>query len=504
MKLSSLRPLLPMIALMLCAMTLAVHAHGRDGDDMVNIGHDSHLPPGQSADSVVSIFGNSSSEGNAGNVVSVLGNTNVTGTVTEAAVAVLGNVYIDGSVKGDAVAVLGNMTLGPHAEIGGNVVTVGGDLQRDPAAVVHGSEENIFSGLVGNIDWLHSWIQHCFLYLRPLAVAPGLSWAWSLALACLALYVGIALLFRAGITECVRTLETQPGRTILAAFITVLLTPLLLALLFVTIIGIAAVPFVVLGLFCAGLFGKAVTLAWLGGRVLGPRATGSMSHPAVAVLIGGAIVLLLYLVPVLGFLVYNLLGLIGLGAVVLTLILAFRSHRAVNGAGSNPAPAAATANQTAEPAQTTEPAQSATASATAASPPPAAAPSPITADLPRAGFWVRMAALLLDILLVGIATNFLNHIFHLHILLLAAYGAVMWKLRGTTVGGIVFDLQVVRLDGRAIDWETAVVRALGCFLSVAVAGLGFFWIAFDDAKQAWHDKIAGTVVVRVPKGRPLV
>ena len=115
-----------------------------------------------------------------------------------------------------------------------------------------------------------------------------------------------------------------------------------------------------------------------------------------------------------------------------------------------------------------------------------------------------MAALLLDILLVGIATNFLNHIFHLHILLLAAYGAVMWKLRGTTVGGIVFDLQVVRLDGRAIDWETAVVRALGCFLSVAVAGLGFFWIAFDDAKQAWHDKIAGTVVVRVPKGRPLV
>jgi len=64
----------------------------------------------------------------------------------------------------------------------------------------------------------------------------------------------------------------------------------------------------------------------------------------------------------------------------------------------------------------------------------------------------------------------------------------------------VFDLRVVRLDGRAVDWETAIIRALGCFLSLAVAGLGFFWIAFDHGKQAWHDKIAGTVVVRVSHG----
>jgi uncharacterized RDD family membrane protein YckC len=32
-----------------------------------------------------------------------------------------------------------------------------------------------------------------------------------------------------------------------------------------------------------------------------------------------------------------------------------------------------------------------------------------------------------------------------------------------------------------------------------VAGIGFLWIAFDPGKQAWHDKIAGTAVVRVPK-----
>jgi len=49
-----------------------------------------------------------------------------------------------------------------------------------------------------------------------------------------------------------------------------------------------------------------------------------------------------------------------------------------------------------------------------------------------------------------------------------------------------------------------VVRALGCFLSLLVCGLGFIWVAFDQEKQSWHDKIAGTVVVRVPKGVSLI
>jgi uncharacterized RDD family membrane protein YckC len=49
-----------------------------------------------------------------------------------------------------------------------------------------------------------------------------------------------------------------------------------------------------------------------------------------------------------------------------------------------------------------------------------------------------------------------------------------------------------------------IVRALACFFSLIVVGLGFFWIAFDPEKQGWHDKIAGTVVVKLPKGVSLV
>jgi uncharacterized RDD family membrane protein YckC len=471
--------------------------HHPRGNDLVNIGHDSNLPRGETANSVVSIFGSSTSDGEAGDVVSIVGDTRVTGEVSDSAVAILGNAYIDGKVDGDAVTVLGNMELGPHAQIDGDVVAVGGTVQRDPAAVVHGDVHNVL-GSVGGVDWLRTWVRHCLLYARPLALAPGLGWAWGLAFAFLALYAGLALLFGEGVTRCVHTFETQPGRSVLAALITMLLTPVLVALLFVTVIGIAAVPFVVFALFCAGLFGKAVMLAWLGGRVTGKQGVGPMSHPAVAVLIGGALVLVLYLVPVLGFLVYKLLGLLGLGAVVYTVILTARAHQAAKGA---PSSSTAPPGSSAPPGLAASPGPPEPAPAAAA--PHAPTPPPITAALPHAGFWIRMGALLLDVLLVGLAMGVL-HVYHLELQVLAVYGATMWKLRGSTIGGIVLDLRVVRTDGREIDWGTAIVRALACFLSLAVAGLGFFWIAFDDRKQAWHDKIAGTVVVRVAKGTPLV
>jgi uncharacterized RDD family membrane protein YckC len=125
-------------------------------------------------------------------------------------------------------------------------------------------------------------------------------------------------------------------------------------------------------------------------------------------------------------------------------------------------------------------------------------------SFPRAGFWIRMGALLLDAILVGIVVHPVSRGFDPNLILLATYGAVMWKLKSATVGGIICGLQVVRLDGRPIDWPTAIVRALGCFLSLAVVGLGFLWIVIDDNKQSWHDKIAGTVVVRSPKNVSLL
>jgi uncharacterized RDD family membrane protein YckC len=481
---------------------------------VVSIGHDSTLAAGEHADAVVSVFGSSTSAGEVNDaVVSVFGNTRVTGPVGDAAVAVLGSTSVDSHVKGEVVAVLGDVELGPHAEVDGNVVVVGGTLKRDPAAIVHGGVQNIvLFGAGGHLEWLHIWVQHCLVYGRPLALAPGLGWAWAIAFSFLALYLLIALLFPKGIEQCVRTMDEQPGRSVLASILTVLAKPIVFVLLVATVIGIALVPFLAMALFIAGLFGKAVALAWLGRRVLSLSSGGANRPPVLAVLVGGLIALLLYLVPVLGFVAYKGLDILGLGIVVYTLIRNSRGAREV-AAAQRAAPAEAAGGGGAAAVETPPGATPAAAAPAAAAPAaPAAAPPAVPAadaSMERAGFWIRLAALTLDLIIVAIVCALLPfwHVdghSHGFLLLMAAYGALMWKLKGSTIGGIICHLRVVRLDGRAIDWPTAVARALGCFLSLAVAGLGFLWVVFDPERQSWHDKIAGTVVVRLPRGTPLV
>jgi uncharacterized RDD family membrane protein YckC len=43
--------------------------------------------------------------------------------------------------------------------------------------------------------------------------------------------------------------------------------------------------------------------------------------------------------------------------------------------------------------------------------------------------------------------------------------------------------------------KQSVIRYLAYYVSLIPLGLGFFWIAWDDKKQGWHDKIAGTIVI---------
>jgi uncharacterized RDD family membrane protein YckC len=258
-----------------------------------------------------------------------------------------------------------------------------------------------------------------------------------------------------------------------------------------------------LALFVGGLFGKSVALAWFGRRALPSREPGHEYPPVIAVLLGGTVALLLYVVPVLGFIAYKALDVLGLGIVVYTLLLAFRARRAASTAPQVTPPHSGLAEAVA--AAPDAPADSAGAPA-AEAPPARVAPPPVSLELAnRAGFWIRMLALFLDLVLVAIVCGIVSlPIHHSLLLILAAYGAVMWKLKSTTIGGIVCGLRVARLDGRPIDWPTAVTRALGSFLSFFIVGLGFIWVVFDAERQSWHDKIAGTVVVHAPRGTPLV
>jgi uncharacterized RDD family membrane protein YckC len=114
-----------------------------------------------------------------------------------------------------------------------------------------------------------------------------------------------------------------------------------------------------------------------------------------------------------------------------------------------------------------------------------------------------MGAAFLDVVLVGILGAIVGGP-PLGFLVALAYFSGMWAWRGTTVGGIVLKLQVVRTDGQPLTFLAALVRGLAAAFSVVVFFLGFLWIAWDPDKQGWHDKIAGTVVVRLPRPVPLV
>ncbi|MEO7413610.1 MAG: RDD family protein [Opitutaceae bacterium] len=499
------------------------------GHDVVNVFGDSTLPAGERADNVVAVFGSATSEGDvAESVVAVFGNNRVTGSVGEDVVAVFGNVQVSGRVDEHVVAVFGNVTinshvgrvvtvfgnvkLGPLAEVDEEVVCVMGGVEREPGSVVH-HQVNSFGRNFALGSGIGAWVRECLRWGRPLAFGHGLQWAWLVAFSFLGFYLLLALLFRRGIEKCTAMLESKPGASALTALGAVVLTPVAFVLLCITVIGIIVVPFLATGLFFAGLFGKAVILAWIGGCLLKRGGSGG-GHPLLAVLVGGLVVMALYTVPFLGFLSYKLFGWLGLGVVLYTLLVAMRREKrpaatfaypgAATGMGGMPGVAATGGPMVGA----VSPGFSGAGMPEAGAIPPPSMPVPpamISAmTMPRAGFWIRFGALLIDLLLLGVGVGILTTHGDLAPFGIAAYTAIMWKLKGTTIGGVVCSLKVVRLDAREIDWTTAIVRSLACFLSLIVFGLGFIWVAIDDEKQSWHDKIAGTTVVRVPRGVSLL
>jgi uncharacterized RDD family membrane protein YckC len=75
-----------------------------------------------------------------------------------------------------------------------------------------------------------------------------------------------------------------------------------------------------------------------------------------------------------------------------------------------------------------------------------------------------------------------------------AYFTYFHGATGRTPGKMLLGLQVYCADGTEVSFGIAFLRSVGYFVS-GIFYLGFIWAAFDQKKQAWHDKIAGTVVI---------
>ena len=81
------------------------------------------------------------------------------------------------------------------------------------------------------------------------------------------------------------------------------------------------------------------------------------------------------------------------------------------------------------------------------------------------------------------------------------FAILMPWMKGQTPGKRALGVRVVRLDGQPVTWWHAFERAGGYAAGVATGTLGFLQIYWDANRQAIHDKVAGTVVIRdgVPK-----
>ena len=140
-------------------------------------------------------------------------------------------------------------------------------------------------------------------------------------------------------------------------------------------------------------------------------------------------------------------------------------------------------------------------------------------DLEYVGFWPRVGAAIIDTLITCLITIPLVVWIYgwqyfdserlvqgpADFLITWVFPAIavilFWLKSQATPGKMAVSAVVVDANtGNPISVGQAIGRYLAYFVSIIPLGLGVFWVGFDSRKQGWHDKLAGTVVVR-PKQR---
>jgi uncharacterized RDD family membrane protein YckC len=156
-------------------------------------------------------------------------------------------------------------------------------------------------------------------------------------------------------------------------------------------------------------------------------------------------------------------------------------------------------------------------------PPPVSAPvaagAPLT-DTPYAGVLIRFAAAFIDSIILGIVSSVIGFILGmlagltggdstvvsivsilssiLQFAIYIAYSVYFIGSKGQTPGKMVMKIKVIKLEDKSVPgYTSAFLREIvGKIASSIVLSLGYFWAIWDPKKQTWHDKIAGTVVVK--------
>ena len=132
-----------------------------------------------------------------------------------------------------------------------------------------------------------------------------------------------------------------------------------------------------------------------------------------------------------------------------------------------------------------------------------------------AGLLIRLAAMFYDTLLLlsalliatAIALMVTKGSLHTHnpffrtllFLICFSFYTWFWLHGGQTLGMRAWKLRLQNIDGRPITIWQALLRFLVAIPSLALAGLGFFWMLVDKDSMTWHDRFSESVIVKLPK-----
>lgn len=142
--------------------------------------------------------------------------------------------------------------------------------------------------------------------------------------------------------------------------------------------------------------------------------------------------------------------------------------------------------------------------------------------VPLAGFRLRTIAFSLDIvfiiiilILVSLASSYkelfttgtanINLKFDMFhnmegiIVLLLYFGTLTYFFKGQTLGKRLMRIRVISLKKDKLTVWQCIERSLGYGASALEAGFGFIQVIFYENRQAVHDRIAETVVIKVRK-----
>lgn len=230
-----------------------------------------------------------------GNAYVAGGSVSILGSVRGNLMASGGEVTINGPVGRDVEVTAGGLRLGPRAQIAGNLrYRVPKDkVIIDPAAHVAGSTTAL-----------------------PLKSGPGTAGIlWTLGFVVAGII--IVALFPVFTTEAAESLYQRPVRTGLTGLAWVCLLPIAALIAAITIIGL---PLAVIGVaaWLAVMFLSDIPVAlWIGKRLLGGRAHPGRNGAIMSVLVGGVILVLVGIIPLLGPIVTFVSAVLGAGAIVI-------------------------------------------------------------------------------------------------------------------------------------------------------------------------------------------